>query len=175
MSTGARATGPTEQTGASAGSTTTTTTARQSDPYRTGGYEQGAAQAGYGYEQRYEAREQENMHLGGVMLLAAGLLTFFAGLSATVRHNFYHANGLYAYAWSARSWGIALLCLGAVTLLVGACALLGMTWAKWVGVGLAILTMIGAFMFLVYSPVWAVILIALSAIAVWGLLRGETV
>jgi len=115
------------------------------------------------------------MHLGGVMLLAAGLLTFFAGLSAVVRHNFYHANGLYAYAWSARSWGIALLCLGAVSLLVGACALLGMAWAKWIGVGLAILTMIGAFMFLIYSPVWGVILIALSAIAVWGLLRGETV
>jgi uncharacterized membrane protein (UPF0136 family) len=115
------------------------------------------------------------MHLGGVMLLAAGLLTFFAGLSATVRQHFFHAAGVYSYAWSVHSWGIALLCLGAVTLLVGACALLGMTWAKWIGVGLAVLTMIGAFMFLVYLPVWGVVLIALSAIAIWGLLRGETV
>ena len=56
---------------------------------------------------------------------------------------------------------------------VGACALLGMAWAKPVGVFLAVLAVIGSFMWLVYSPFWGIILLALSVVAIWGLLSRD--
>ena len=113
--------------------------------------------------------------LGGTFLIIAGLLTFFAGLAAVVRVHYFHAVTGYAYAWNAHSWSWAILILGAVLLLVGACAVLGMAWAKPVGVFVAVVTIVGAFMFLVYSPLWGVVLLALSVLAIWGLLRRQNV
>jgi hypothetical protein len=114
--------------------------------------------------------------VGGTFLVIAGLLTFFAGLAAVVRVSYFHAvSAIYPYAWSITGWGWAILILGAVMFAVGACALLGMAWAKPVGVFLAVLAVIGSFMWLVYSPFWGVILLALSALAIWGLLRRDTV
>ncbi len=114
--------------------------------------------------------------LGGTFLIIAGLLTFFAGLAAVVRVHYFHAvTSVYPYAWSVKGWGWAILILGAVMFAVGACALLGMAWAKPVGVFLAVLTVIGSFMWLVYSPFWGIILLALSVLAIWGLLRRQTV
>ncbi len=112
--------------------------------------------------------------LGGTFMVIAGLLTFFTGLAGVVKTHYFHAVTGYAYAWSAHSWSWAILILGAVLLAVGACAMLGMSWAKPVGIFLAVLTIIAGFMFLVYAPLWGVILLAVSVLAIWGLLRHQS-
>ncbi len=89
--------------------------------------------------------------MGGVLAILAGLLTFFGGLAAVVRSHFYPTLGGYAYRLNVHTWGWILLALGAVMFAVGACALLGMAWARAAGVGLAVLTAIGSFLFLPYS------------------------
>ena len=112
--------------------------------------------------------------MGGVLAVLAGLLTFLAGLGAVVRMGFYPNLPGYAYQFSVHSWGIILLVLGAALFAAGACALLGMAWARYVGVGLAVLAGVAAFLFLAYSPVWGAILVLLSAVAIWGLLHDST-
>jgi hypothetical protein len=108
---------------------------------------------------------------GGVLSVVAGLLTFLAGLAAVVRQHFYPTLAGYAYSWNVRDWGIILLVLGVLLFAAGACTLLGMGWARAVGVGIAILTAVAGFLFLAYAPIWGVIIVAVSVIAIWGLLH----
>jgi hypothetical protein len=105
--------------------------------------------------------------------MVAGLLTFLAGLAAIVKRGFYPVLNGYAYHWPVRNWGIVLVVLGALLFAAGTSHLLGMTWGRAVGVGLAVLTAIAGFMFLAYSPVWGVIIVALSVLAIWSLLHSD--
>jgi hypothetical protein len=111
--------------------------------------------------------------LGGVIAMLAGLLTFFAGLAAVVRQGFYHTLPGYAYRLNIHAWGWILLVLGVLLFAAGASHLLRIPFARVAGVGLALLTAIAAFMFLAYTPVWGTILVALSAFAIWSLLRHD--
>jgi predicted exporter len=48
-------------------------------------------------------------------------------------------------------------------------AIRGRTWARAVGIGLAILTAIAGFLFLAFTPVWGVVIVAVSVFAIWGM------
>lgn len=134
------------------------------------GYSRGTP-AGYREETGSDVAAYTGSLLAATLMILTGLLAFFAGLSAIVRHSYYHAIPNYAYQWNVRGWGWALLILGVLIFAAGACIMLGMTWARVVGVGLAVLTAIGAFMFLPYSPVWSIVLVALSVFVIWSLLH----
>ena len=41
------------------------------------------------------------------------------------------------------------------------------------GVGVAVLSTVAGFLFLPYSPIWGIVLVAVSVIAIWGLLQGS--
>jgi hypothetical protein len=109
--------------------------------------------------------------MGGSLAILAGLLAFLAGLAVVVRPHFYRTISGYAYAWNGRPWGIILLVLGALLFAAGAAALLGIAAARPVGVGLAVLTGVAGFLWLVYSPVWGIVIVGLSVFAIWGLLH----
>src|SRR5262249_27016789 len=68
-----------------------------------------------------------------------------------------------------------LFSLGIALFAAGATYLLGIKAGKWAAVGLAVLTAIAAFLFLPYSPVFGVIVVALCALAIWGCLRDDHV
>jgi hypothetical protein len=136
-----------------------TTTARGTEP--TTAY--GRAPA------RYETRETGLM--GGSLAILAGLIAFLAGLGVVVRPHYYRTISGYAYAWNGRPWGIILLILGALLFAAGAAALLGIAAARPIGVGLAVLTAVAGFLWLVYSPVWGIVIVGLSVFAIWGLLH----
>lgn len=109
--------------------------------------------------------------MGGSLAILAGLIAFLGGLGIVVRPHFYPTLNGYAYAWNGRPWGIILLVLGALLFAAGAAALLGIAAARPVGVGLAVLTAVAGFLWLVYSPVWGIVIVALSVFAIWGLLH----
>jgi hypothetical protein len=173
-STGAVATGST--TGTTSGQTTTTTTTTSGMRERSGSqmpsesYTRGTEPT-TAYRPAYEGQERGSGVMGGSLSVVAGLLTFLAGLGFVVRPHFYPTAAGYAYQWTGRGWGWVLLGLGIALFAVGACALLGMAWARPVGVAIAVLTAIAGFLFLVYSPVWGIVLVALSVFAIWGLLH----
>lgn len=143
------------------------------------GTQQTATSYGRGTEPSAEWRTAGQPHaarsgnaMGGVLSVVAGLLAFLAGLGFVIRPRFYPTLAGYAYHWTGTGWGWVMLILGAVLFAAGASVLLGVPLARPVATGLAVLVAIGGFMFLVYSPFWGVVLVALSIFAIWGLLRG---
>lgn len=158
---GARATG--------IGGEPTTTPAQPTRGYEQG-YERGTAPSA-GYRGEVTGAARADTHSGGVFSIVAGLLTFLAGLSAIVRASFYPTLAGYAYSWPIRNWGIVLLVLGVLLFALGACATLGMGFARTIAVGLAALTAVAGFLFVAFAPVWGVIIVGISALAIWGLLH----
>jgi hypothetical protein len=173
--TGAVATGQTTGTTQTMGTTTTRTTGTQE---QAGMHRQdtsqarGAQAADYGYAAE-RGGAYAGASTGGAFAILAGLVTFLAGLAAVVRRNFYHVATNYAYNIHAYDWGWILLGLGIALFALGACALLGMTWAKYLGVGVAVLTAVAGFLYLPYFPVWGIVIVGLSLAAIWGLLRDD--
>lgn len=109
--------------------------------------------------------------LAGVLMILSGLFGFLAGLAMVIKGGFFVAPGTgYAYYWTTRGWGWAELILGAVVFLAGVCVMLGMTWARVVGVFLATLSAIGSFMVLPWYPVWSIIVIAVDIFIIWALI-----
>lgn len=135
-----------------------------------GGYQPGMAPPpGYGAEPGTASA------VGGILCVVTGLVTFLAGLAAVVRANYYPVVSGYAYQWNTHDWGWALVGLGIVLFAAGACALLGLRWARAVGIGLAVLSAVGGFLFLAYAPLWGVIIVALSLFTIWGLLHDTAI
>jgi hypothetical protein len=160
-STGARATG-------TGGEQTTTSAQMHERGTAPSAYERGTPQ---GYPAGVRGVPGVDTKSGGVFSIVAGLLTFLAGLSAILRTSFYPTLAGYAYTWPIRNWGILLLVLGVLLFALGACVMLGMGFARPVAVGLASLTAIAGFLFVAFAPIWGVIIVGLSALAIWGLLH----
>ncbi len=177
-STGATSTGMTSGAGATGPATGTTTTGTTSGMAEQSGGQMASGsrharqtEPTTGYRGGTETYDEGGGVMGGSMAILAGLIAFLGGLAVVVRPHFYHVGSAYAYAWTGRGWGIILLVLGALLFAAGAAALLGVPAARPVGVGLAVLTGIAGFLWLVYSPVWGIVIVALSVFAIWGLLH----
>ncbi len=154
---GATSTGVRDQPGSRTETTTSTPYARETAP-------QGYAPAG-------RADTTEHTGLGGVISMLTGLLAFLAGLAMVVRNHFYPVLPGYAYRLSVDSWGWVLIALGILLFAAGASHLLDLPFSRVVAVGFAVLTAIAGFMVLPYIPIWGILLVALSALAVWALMR----
>jgi hypothetical protein len=109
--------------------------------------------------------------LAGVLMILTGLYGFLDGLAMLLRAPFFvfvrHSS--YAYVWSTHGWGWVELILGAVVVAAGVCVILGMVWARVVGVILATLSAVASFMILPYYPIWSIIGIAVDLFIIWAL------
>ena len=139
-------------------------------PSARAGYERGTAPSA-AYRGEVTGVTGADTMAGGVFSLVAGLLTFLAGLAGILRASFYPTLSGYAYEWPIRNWGILLLVLGVVLFALGACVLLGMNFARPIGVGVAALTAVAGFLFLAFAPIWGIIIVAVSVLAIWALLH----
>jgi hypothetical protein len=139
--------------------------------YGSGAYQQPAA---YG-EPRYaepapSAGAAAGTVLAGVLMMLGGAWDFLAGLAVVIKHGFFApVSSTYAYHWNIQDWGWTTLAIGALVFAAGVCVLLGMTWARVVGVIVASFSAIAAFMFLPYYPVWAIIIVAIDVYIIWAL------
>ena len=139
--------------------------------YGTGAYQQ---PVGYG-EPRYvepapSGGAAAGTVLAGVLMMLGGAWDFLTGLAVVLKHGFFApVSNTYAYHWDIQSWGWTQLAIGAVVFAAGVCVLLRMTWARVVGVILATLSAIAAFLFIPYYPVWGIILVAVNVFIIWAL------
>jgi len=133
------------------------------------GYEQGRGYAP-GAERGGGAGAFAGTMLAGVLMVLTGLYGFLAGLAMILRAPFFVYHGGYLYVWSTHGWGWVDLILGAVVVAAGACVLLGMAWARAVGVVLATLSAIASFMSLPFYPIWSIIGIAVDLFIIWALI-----
>ncbi|MEU9026675.1 hypothetical protein AB0D46_03885 [Streptomyces sp. NPDC048383] len=105
----------------------------------------------------------------GVLLLIEGVLGVIKGISGIARDDVYSQVGDYTFKFDVTAWGWIHLILGLVLVVVGAGLLKGALWARAVGVVLAAISIVLNFMWLPYTPIWAVISIAISCFIIWAL------
>lgn len=110
--------------------------------------------------------------LAATLMILSGLWSFFVGLVAIIKQGFYHPETNYTFQFTVHGWGWIHLILGIVVFAAGACVLLGQTWAKVVGIVLAVFSGIANFLFLPYYPLWSIIVIAIDVFIVWALATG---
>jgi hypothetical protein len=137
---------------------------------RPAAYAAGEPPAGYPAEPVPSVGAAAGTVLAGVLMMLGGAWGFLTGLAVVIKKAFFvPVNTTYAYHWNVTDWGWTHLALGAVVFAAGVCVLLGMTWARVVGVILATLSAIASFMFIPYYPFWSIILIAIDVYIIWAL------
>jgi hypothetical protein len=127
----------------------------------------------YGAASRGE-RETSGLAAGfilfaAIMMIMAGTFQALAGLVAIFENQFYVATREYVFQFDATTWGWIHLVLGVIVVLAGWGLLSGQTWARVVGITLALLSAIANFMFIPYYPFWSMIVIALDIFVIWAL------
>jgi hypothetical protein len=104
-----------------------------------------------------------------VLLLLSGAFNFFEGLAAVIRGSYFIVLPNYAYNISVSGWGWFHLILGVVAFLTGCFLFVDSPIARVAGVIIASVSAIVNFLYIPYSPVWSVVLIAIDAVIIWAL------
>jgi hypothetical protein len=104
-----------------------------------------------------------------VTMMIVGALDALQGLAAIIKGEAYVVGSEYVYKFNVSTWGWINLLLGIVILLAGFSLLSGATWARVVGIVIAVLVIISNFMWLPYYPLWSIIVIAVSILVIWAL------
>ena len=106
----------------------------------------------------------------GAMMMIVGLFQFFQGLVAVVNSNQFFVNTPnYVFQFNATTWGWIHLVFGAVIAVAGLFIFTGNIVARSLGMFLAGLQAFANFMWLPYSPLWSIIIIAIDVFIIWSL------
>jgi hypothetical protein len=149
---------------------TSTGAPSQRGAHRGGGYQEGYRDAAdYDREGGRSVAAMGGYALASVLMIFSGLVTFFVGITGVIRGSFFYTVPNYTFYYSVRGRGWTDLIIGAVVFAAGVCLLLGMTWARVVGIVLAVISGIANFLFLPYYPLWSIIVIAIDVFIIWAL------
>jgi hypothetical protein len=108
--------------------------------------------------------------LAGVMLMLSGLWTFLAGLAAIIRGAFFVVIPNYAFNMSVSGWGWSHLILGIVVFAAGLGLFTNQLWARVAAVVLASFSAVWNFIYLPFTPVWSIVVIALDVFVIWAIM-----
>ena len=149
-------------------------TTRQGDDYA--GPEQTAPRSGYERADSRRRHRSRSLGAAATLLILSGLLSFLTGLAVLLGKAFFTSQPdytttvhNYAFHWNLTGWGWSSLLLGVIVVVAAIFVLLGVTWARWFGAVLALISAAGAFLFLPFYPFWSVIVIALDVFVIWAL------
>jgi hypothetical protein len=103
-----------------------------------------------------------------VMLMVVGIFNLIDGIAAIANSHLFVANAHYVIG-DLRAWGWVALILGILLLLAGVGVMAGNQLARWFGVAVIGLNLIAQLFFIPAYPFWALTIIALDALALYGL------
>jgi len=106
----------------------------------------------------------------GIVLFTSGCFNIIEGLVALFNSDYYlvGSSGLVVHA-DVAVWGWTLLIFGAIEAAVGYGVAVGQTWARAVGVVLAVLNAVVNLAFIAAYPVWITLTIALDVIVIYAI------
>jgi hypothetical protein len=107
----------------------------------------------------------------GAVMILVGFFHAFNGLAAIFEDDFFVLRANYAFDIDISAWGCIHLILGVIVVFAGISIFTGATWARGVGIVLALLSAFANFLFIPYYPVWAVLIIALDIAIIWALVN----
>ena len=105
-----------------------------------------------------------------VMLLMLGSFQIIEGIVALVRDDYYLVtrNGL-VLDLDYTVWGWTHLLIGLVAVCTGIGVMLGQTWARVLGIIIAVISALANIAFLSAYPVWSTIIIAMDVLVIYAL------
>ena len=108
----------------------------------------------------------------GIVMVILGGLSFFEGLIALLRDNYYVVVPSGFLLFDVTGWGWIMLVWGIVLALVGLALLNGASWARWVSILLVSINVFGQLGFLgnTNDTVWLLITLTLNIIVLYALI-----
>jgi hypothetical protein len=123
-------------------------------------------------EARHRAEDQGRGYglvlFASVLLVVVGCFNLIYGIAAIANSHVLVANAHYVFA-NQRTWGWITLIIGALQLLAAAGVLAGNQLARWFAVLVLGLNAIDMMFFIPAYPFWALTIIAMDVIALYGL------
>ena len=105
----------------------------------------------------------------GVVMIVGGAFQALEGLAGIVRDKWLVVLPTYIYAFDLTAWGVIHLLVGLALLVIGVFLLRGATWARVAGMIAAVVSAILNFVWLPFSPWWALLVIAVDFLIIWAL------
>ena len=105
----------------------------------------------------------------GVIMIVVGVFQAFAGLVAILDDEFFVITQEWVVKFDATTWGWIHLIIGLVVLASGFGVFSGNILARTVGVFAAMGSMVAAFFWLPWYPIWGIIIIAIDLAVIWAL------
>ena len=103
------------------------------------------------------------------MLLMIGMFQGLAGIAAIANDDRFAVTEDYIFKFDVTQWGWIHLIIGVLVILSGIGIFTGNVAARTVGVIIAIVSAVSAFIWLPIQPVWSSILIAVNVTVIWAL------
>jgi hypothetical protein len=105
----------------------------------------------------------------GLVMIIGGAFQALEGLAAVVNDQWLVVRPEYIFAFDLTVWGVIHLLVGIALLAIGIFLLRGQTWARVAGMVVAVISAIMNFVFLPFSPLWAIMIIAVDMLVIWAL------
>ncbi|HET9302198.1 MAG TPA: hypothetical protein VFO20_05435 [Propionibacteriaceae bacterium] len=105
----------------------------------------------------------------GLVMIIGGAFQALEGLAAIVNDEWLVVVPEYIFAFDLTVWGVIHLLVGLALLVIGISLLRGQTWARVAGMVVAVISAILNFVFLPFSPLWAIMIIAVDMLVIWAL------
>ncbi|MFB7467824.1 hypothetical protein ACFCZ1_30775 [Streptomyces sp. NPDC056224] len=105
----------------------------------------------------------------GVLLLVDGAFAIIKGITSIAEDEVYTRLGAYVFKFDVTAWGWIHLILGIILVVVGIGVLKEAGWARALGVAFAACSIVLNFMWLPYTPFWAILSIAIDVFIIWAL------
>ena len=105
----------------------------------------------------------------GVAMIMIGIFHAIAGLSEIVDSDSFAIGQQYVLEFNATTWGWIHLIGGIVVFFAGLGVFRGAVWARTVGVIVAMLSAIVNFAWLLYFPLWSILMIIIDVSIIWAL------
>ena len=103
-----------------------------------------------------------------VLLVVVGFFNMIYGIAAIANSHVFVANAHYVFA-NQRTWGWITLIIGALQLIAAGGIVTGNQLARWFAVAVLALNAIDMMLFLPAYPFWALTIIAMDVVALYGL------
>jgi hypothetical protein len=109
----------------------------------------------------------------GIMLILGGAFEALQAIAAIVNDKYLVVLPNYVYAFDLTVWGWIHLLIGLALVAIGISLLMGQGWATMAGIVVAAVAALINFTWLPYSPLWAIVLIAVDVLVIWALISSR--
>jgi hypothetical protein len=105
----------------------------------------------------------------GIVMGTAGLLNIIQGVVALFNDGYYTTAGSEPLVIDFTTWGVILVATGLLLGFTGYGVLTGRTWARIVGVVIAMIDAVINFAFIGAYPIWSILAVSLNLIAIYAI------